>query len=512
MRQRYAALVLLATTLALPAAAADEPVMQLQGGFLRPLPLSALTTGQCMCAADSDTMQMTTISVTGHGDGTNCSAGSFPLGVDASGNAQSCGDDITGNAATATVATALAANGTNCVGGNFPAGIDAAGNVESCQTSILGNAGTATALAADGFNCMTGQFPLGIDESGNAQNCSIDINGNAGTATALAANGANCSAGHAAAGVDASGAAESCAPLGTVMADCGAANQMWYDAAASGTTTPTCSSAKVSAAGTITLPDTEELKWTTDLCFERSASNELTISTNCAGTRANVVAAQLALGGTTTPNGLLAVHGPNNDWTNGPHIEQHVASVASGPVLQVLAADGASRIIWGGYWGYLSGFGYYSTNATANFVLGQSGDNLSFVSSAGVATGAGSLGTTTHLSIDAGDGTVMVGGNSATTDIAKMARILKDSVTVDIGNVAGGGCDEPAGLAITVTGAVDGDPCFMGATDDVFDSLRLTFQCYVSAANTVQVKICNVGTTGTNPPSGTYTVVVFRML
>jgi len=64
-------------------------------------------------------------------NGTNCAAGNFPLGVDASGNSESCANSITGNAATATTAataTALAANGTNCSAGNFPLGVDASGN------------------------------------------------------------------------------------------------------------------------------------------------------------------------------------------------------------------------------------------------------------------------------------------------------------------------------------------------------------------------------------------------
>ena len=57
--------------------------------------------------------------VAGHGNGANCTAGSYPLGVDAAGAVESCTDASTeidsilaaGNAATA---TALAANGANC--------------------------------------------------------------------------------------------------------------------------------------------------------------------------------------------------------------------------------------------------------------------------------------------------------------------------------------------------------------------------------------------------------------
>jgi hypothetical protein len=170
---------------------------------------------------------------------------------------------ITGNAATATsattasTATALAANGANCSSGSYPLGVDASGAAESCGTTITGNAGTATALAANGANASSGNAILGVDASGAAEGAfdvivptEIDtsaeiaaivgdetgtgslvfgtsptfttpnigtatgsVSGNAGTATALAANGTNCAAGDAPVGVDASGNAEGCATI-----------------------------------------------------------------------------------------------------------------------------------------------------------------------------------------------------------------------------------------------------------------------------------------------------------
>ena len=101
-------------------------------------------------------------------NGANCSAASFPLGVDASGSVESCSTSISGNAATA---TALAANGANCSASSYPLGVDASGAVESCGTTISGNAGTATALAANGSNCSAGNYPLGVDASGNVESC-----------------------------------------------------------------------------------------------------------------------------------------------------------------------------------------------------------------------------------------------------------------------------------------------------------------------------------------------------
>jgi len=78
---------------------------------------------------------------------------------------------------TASLATALAANGANCSAGQFPLGVDASGAVESCSTSLSGNASTATALAANGANCSAGQYPLGVDASGAAESCTADDTG-----------------------------------------------------------------------------------------------------------------------------------------------------------------------------------------------------------------------------------------------------------------------------------------------------------------------------------------------
>jgi hypothetical protein len=75
---------------------------------------------------------------------------------------------VVGNA---TTATALATNGANCSANSFPLGVDASGAVESCSTNISGNSATATALAANGANCSAGNYPLGVDASGAVEGC-----------------------------------------------------------------------------------------------------------------------------------------------------------------------------------------------------------------------------------------------------------------------------------------------------------------------------------------------------
>ena len=196
-------------------------------------------------------------------NGSNCSAGNSPLGVDAAGASESCFDVwseaentsaayLNSAGVTALIDTSAELRAIVADESGTGALIFAGGNIGSATGSITGNAGTATALAANGANCSAGSAPLGVDASGAAETCTdyeedlvnsaglaaaiLDesgtgvvafttspafttpnigsatgsITGNAGTATALAANGANCSAGQYPLGVDASGAVETC--------------------------------------------------------------------------------------------------------------------------------------------------------------------------------------------------------------------------------------------------------------------------------------------------------------
>lgn len=77
-------------------------------------------------------------------DGTNCSAGAYPRGVDQFGSSQDCGTDIAGNAATA---TALAADPADCSGGQFVVGYNAA-MVPTCGTPVASLAGYAADISS----------------------------------------------------------------------------------------------------------------------------------------------------------------------------------------------------------------------------------------------------------------------------------------------------------------------------------------------------------------------------
>lgn len=144
-------------------------------------------------------------------NGANCAANSFPLGVDASGAAESCSTSISGNSATA---TALAANPADCLSNQFATNIAASGALTCAaiaDADVPNNititlAATATALAANGGNCSSGSYPLGVDASGAVESCGTTITGNAGTATALAADPGDCGSNTYATNIAASGA------------------------------------------------------------------------------------------------------------------------------------------------------------------------------------------------------------------------------------------------------------------------------------------------------------------
>ena len=113
---------------------------------------------------------------------------------------------FTGNTATA---TALAANGTNCSAGSYPLGVDAAGNAESC-TAASGS-GTVTSVSVTTANGVSGSVATatstpaitltlgaitpasvaavgavtGSNLSGTNTGDQTTVSGNAGTATAL---------------------------------------------------------------------------------------------------------------------------------------------------------------------------------------------------------------------------------------------------------------------------------------------------------------------------------------
>jgi hypothetical protein len=163
--------------------------------------------------------------------------------------------------ANAATASALAANGSNCSAGSYPLGVSAAGAAESCTAANT----TDPMVPADGTlnvtgaltATSTGTFSHVASTTAAITTVTGALTGNASTSTALAANGANCAAGSYPLGVDASGAAESCVAVNTTDPLVPADGTLNITGAVTATTTGTFAhvDATTSAFSKITLND-----------------------------------------------------------------------------------------------------------------------------------------------------------------------------------------------------------------------------------------------------------------
>lgn len=121
----------------------------------------------------------------------------------------------------------------------------------------------------------------------------------------------------------------------------------------------------------------------------------------------------------------------------------------------------------------------------------------------GATVSIGSLGQI-NITPKAGQG-VAIGGGAA------VKKVLKGSGSVDFTALAAGTCET---FTITVTGAADGDPVYVGIPAAAYATTEYSsFDYFVSAADTVKVKRCNstnATTALSNPAAVTITAVVFQ--
>lgn len=128
---------------------------------------------------------------------------------------------------------------------------------------------------------------------------------------------------------------------------------------------------------------------------------------------------------------------------------------------------------------------------------------------------------TNKFTVAASSGNTAVAGTLAVTGAASAASlnlggatlldVLTNTASLDFGATAAGTCDA---LTITVTGATDGDPVVLGVPEALMSaSAYQTIQGFVSAADTVTVKRCNLTNATTalaNPAAATVRATVLK--
>jgi hypothetical protein len=88
---------------------------------------------------------------------------------------------------------------------------------------------------------------------------------------------------------------------------------------------------------------------------------------------------------------------------------------------------------------------------------------------------------------------------------ATVTRILRGSASLDFPSI---NAVSQADLTITVTGAAVGDTVVLGLP--AAPTAGITFNAFVSAANTVTVRATNVTAGAIDPAAAVYTVLVMR--
>lgn len=94
-------------------------------------------------------------------------------------------------------------------------------------------------------------------------------------------------------------------------------------------------------------------------------------------------------------------------------------------------------------------------------------------------------------------------GNAA----AALARYFFATTTIDFASIAAQTCNEQT---MTVTGAAANDRVVLGLAHGVMNTGDLSASAWVSAADTVTIRLCNPTVGALDPPSGTFSVSLFR--
>jgi hypothetical protein len=119
---------------------------------------------------------------------------------------------------------------------------------------------------------------------------------------------------------------------------------------------------------------------------------------------------------------------------------------------------------------------------------------------AGASDHASSDGTTVTFAGAVGTGSLRVGASGTS-----ISGSFRNTTTQDFATINTDAC--ATDVAVTVTGAAVNGECVVGPPAAL--SAGFIASCYVSATNTVQLRVCNNGA-NIDPPSATYSVRVFN--
>ena len=160
--------------------------------------------------------------------------------------------------------------------------------------------------------------------------------------------------------------------------------------------------------------------------------------------------------------------------------------------------------------------GLYITNTGGVVPLETEPARLISTSAGAYLTTTGSLYLPSQLLVGSGGasiigntgvtGNVTASGSVAVGAGTPMMKVLSASASVNIPLVLAG---FSSSFTITVTGASDGDAVFLGVPN-VCAVANVSYFAYVSAVNTVTVRLTNFSGAGIDPPAGTFRVAIIQ--
>lgn len=409
---------------------------------------------------------------------------------------------------------ATATPGANAIPKAGAGGTLAAGWIPTLNQSTTGNAATATALVANGANCSAGYYPLGVDASGAAESCTAASGGTSvvnyavifSSATSVTTLGTTHNLGSA----NLIGECwDSATPRNRVEGWTATVHPTTYDMVVAFPTTfsGTCVFNAASGVGVANYP----------MVFSAATSVTTLGTTHNLGS-ANLVAAcwdnatprnrvegwtatvhpttydvtvtfPTAFTGTCPLNAAGSIGGSSGGGGGtgdvvGPSVsvdsEVALFNSTTGKLIKRASATGVAKL----------------TSGVLGVVSGNSTDCVLVNGSSGACGSGGS--------VTAGTG-ISVSGSIVSVDTAAVPSFLAGSATIDFASISASSC---AIQTLTMTGAVTGDAVIGGWPADM--STGIIPRILVSAANTVQIQLCNVTGGAIDPPSRTYGATIVR--